>query len=213
MKKSLAGLVIAISTATLIMSGCGGSSSQTETTAAAATTETAAEEEDSEASDSTSTADGEYEDAGPSVGALVNSPGYTGLTSLEVDNNFHGGHYYKDQTEDLLTVIVNTAFEADLGENESPEDMLARNLELVDPGEARDIVISSNDEQSARFTYPAYYITWLTGQNEDTIDWTAMAVLTDGYTYIYAYGTYADYAEEMKDTWYESFETIELFFP
>ena len=101
----------------------------------------------------------------------------------------------------------------DLGVDEYPEDMIARKLELIESSEAREIVISSDDDQSARFTYPAYYVTWLTGYNEDTTDWTAMFVLTDGYTYAYAYGTDADFAEEMKETWYDSFECTELIFP
>ena len=152
-------------------------------------------------------------DTAPSVGALTNVPGYTGLTSLEVNNDYYGGYYYKDMTEDLVTVIVNTAFEDSLQEGESLEDMIVRDLTMVEPFEAREVVVTASEEQSARFTYPVYYVTWLTGENEDTVDWTAMAVLTEGYTYIYAYGTYADYAEEMRETWYESFESIELFFP
>lgn len=157
--------------------------------------------------------DSEYIETTHSAGVLVYSPGYTGLTSLEVNNDYHGGYYYKDMTEDTLTVIVNTAFEMDLGVDEYPEDMIARKLELIESSEAREIVISSDDDQSARFTYPTYYVTWLTGYNEDTTDWTAMFVLTDGYTYAYAYGTDADFAEEMKETWYDSFERMELIFP
>ena len=32
-------------------------------------------------------------------------------------------------------------------------------------------------------------------------------------SYAYAYGTDADFAEEMKETWYDSFECTELIFP
>lgn len=86
--------------------------------------------------------DSEYIETTHSAGVLVYSPGYTGLTSLEINNDYHGGYYYKDMTEDTLTVIVNTAFEMDLGVDEYPEDMIARKLELIESSEAREIVIS-----------------------------------------------------------------------
>ena len=40
-----------------------------------------------------------------------------------------------------------------------------------------------------------------------------MFILTDHYTYAYAFGTDADFAGEMKETWYEALDMVTLTFP
>ena len=146
------------------------------------------------------------------AGVLINSTGFTGAVPVEMNNDYHGGYYYLDKIEEPTTVVVNTGFFAQLGEDEYPEDLIARSLNMVYESEAREIHVTESQEQTMRFTFPAYYVTWLTGYNEDTVAWTALAVLTDSYTYIYAYGTDAEYVDEMRDTWYESFEMVDLVF-
>ena len=151
----------------------------------------------------------------PEAGVLVYSPGFTGLTPVETNNDYHGGYYYKDKTEDGLTVIVNTGFKGDynVDTDSSIEDYVIRCMSMVDEGTAQEASVEQNEEQTSRTSWPVYYATWLTGGNEDTTDWTAMFILTDHYTYAYAFGTDADFAGEMKETWYEALDMVTLTFP
>ncbi len=146
----------------------------------------------------------------PAPGVLVYSPGFTGLTPLEADNDYFGGYYYADQTEDGLTTIVNCGFTNDsLLTDETTEEAIARWLEMVCgemPGEL-------SMEETVMESVPAYRLTWRTGANEDTRQWDGLMVLTDLYTYLYAFDTHADHAAEMVDTWEEVFASLELIFP
>lgn len=86
---------------------------------------------------------------------------------------------------------------------------LGRCVDLIGEFEYRDLEI----EEATLDSWPAYYLTWLEGENEDTRQWDALLVTTDLYTYIYAFDTKADYAEEMLDTWYEVLDGLTLDFP
>ena len=141
-------------------------------------------------------------------GVLVYSPSFTGLTPMETNNDFHGGYYYKDLTADQLTVIINTGFVNDHTSDETMEEYTTRCIGLVGGSEAKEINIGSSLYES----YPAYDLEWLTGSGENIIHWYARMICTDAYTYVYAFGTDADAAEEMADTWYEVLTSLELVF-
>lgn len=201
--KFITGL-LAISASAFILAGCADNTTQTTQTSVPKATEAKATEVAED--------DVNYT---PEAGVLVYSPGFTGLTPVETNNDYHGGYYYKDKTEDGLTVIVNTGFKGDynVDTDSSIEDYVIRCMSMVDEGTAQEASVEQNEEQTSRTSWPVYYATWLTGGNEDTTDWTAMFILTDHYTYAYAFGTDADFAGEMKETWYEALDMVTLTFP
>ena len=152
--------------------------------------------------------DAEEEEASIPIGALVSTPGFTGLTPVVTDNDFHGGYYYSDLTEDGLTRIVNCGIPSGLVSYERDE-LISQFIELICDSEYRDLTV----QEEAFGSYPAYRLSWLSGENEDTRHWDARLVCTDAYLYIYAFDTAADYAEEMASTWQETLDNLDLVFP
>lgn len=150
----------------------------------------------------------EEEEASIPSGVLVCTPGFTGLTPVVTDNDFHGGYYYSDLTEDGLTMIVNCGIPSGLVSYERDE-LISQFIELICDSEYRDLTV----QEEAFGSYPAYRLSWLSGENEDTRHWDARLVCTDAYLYIYAFDTAADYAEEMAGTWQETLGRLELVFP
>ena len=154
--------------------------------------------------------EGPEADITPEIGVLVPKTRFTGLAQIENNNDFHGGYYYADRTEDGFTTIINSGFTNDFSAaDETIEEYIGRCVDLIGEFEYRDLEI----EEATLDSWPAYYLTWLEGENEDTRQWDALLVTTDLYTYIYAFDTKADYAEEMLDTWYEVLDGLTLDFP
>ena len=144
------------------------------------------------------------------IGVLVPKVRFSGLTQIENNNDFHGGYYYADQIEDSFTTIVNSGFVNDFSAaDETIEEYIGRCVELIGNFEYRDLDIEATTWES----WPAYHLTWLEGENEDTRQWDAFLVTTDLYTYIYAFDTQVDYAEEMRDTWHNVLDGLTLDFP
>ena len=55
------------------------------------------------------------------------------------------------------------------------------------------------------------YIVWYTtGSGEDQREWMVYTVDTDDYTYLYAFGTIADEADDMQDVFYNICDHLEL---
>ena len=152
--------------------------------------------------------DAEEEEASIPIGALVSAPGFTGLTPVVTDNDFHGEYYYSDLTEDGLTMIVNCGIPSGLVSYERDE-LISQFIELICDSEYRDLTV----QEETFGSYPAYRLSWLSGENEDTRHWDARLVCTDAYLYIYAFDTAADYAEEMAGTWQETLDNLDLVFP
>lgn len=152
--------------------------------------------------------DAEEEEASIPIGVFVCTPGFTGLTPVVTDNDFHGGYYYSDMMENAVTMIVNCGIPSGLVSYERDE-LIAQFIELICDSEYRDLTI----QEETFGSYPAYRLSWLRGQNEDTRQWDALLVCTDAYLYIYAFNTAVDYAEEMADTWQETLDGLDLVFP
>ena len=155
--------------------------------------------------------DGESE-ASPEPGALLYSPGFTGLTPAGANNDFHGGYCYEDRLEDSSTNIVTAAFANDFmsAGQETLEEYIARWAETICGWEIRDLAVQDGGTMGA---YPASRITWLTGGDEDTRRWDALMVFTDQYTYFYGFNMSADYAGELDDLREDVFAQLELVFP
>ena len=155
--------------------------------------------------------DGEPAD-NPAPGALMYSPGFTGLTPADANNDFHGGYYYEDLLDGSLAIIVTAAVANDFmsaGE-ETMEEYIARWAEVICGWEIRDLAVQDGGTMGS---YPASRVTWMTGGNEDTRHWDALMVFTDLYTYFYGFNMNADYAGELDDLREDVFSQLELIFP
>lgn len=154
--------------------------------------------------------EGAEADTMPEIGVLVPTVRFSGLTQIENNNDFHGGYYYADRTEDGFTTIINSGFTNDFSAaDETIEEYIGRCVDLIGEFEYRDLEI----EETVLDSWSAYNLTWLEGENEDTRHWDALLVTTDSYTYIYAFDTAADYAGEMRDTWNDVVDGLTLDFP
>ena len=142
----------------------------------------------------------------------LRGPSYTGLTQLEKVNNEDGSYYYKDMTEDSLTVITNMSSRNSQRDGQDP-DAYAENFvcALVDDTDSARIISSKNDETvSESTTYPSYRVYWENGSNEDTRQNAGVVVLTDDFTYYYGYGCPIDFYEDNADFYESELDSIEL---
>ena len=150
----------------------------------------------------------EYDENYRPSGVLMPAYNFTGTTPVENNNAYYGGYYYADKTEDGYTTIVNCGFKNEFTQD-TMDDYILSCLEKVCETEINNLTIKEGTMDS----YPAYYLTWNTWENEDTRKWTGRLVPTDNYTYLYAFDTDADFADEMADTWREALEGLTLEFP
>ncbi len=105
-------------------------------------------------------------------------------------------------------MIVNCGIPSGLVSYERDE-LISQFIELICDSEYRDLTV----QEETFGSYPAYRLSWLSGENEDTRHWDARLVCTDTYLYIYAFDTAADYAEEMAGTWQETLDGLESRIP
>ena len=109
--------------------------------------------------------EGSETDTTPEIGVLVPKTRFTGLAQIENNNDFHGGYYYADRTEDGFTTIINSGFTNDFSAaDETIEEYIGRCADLIGELEYRDLEI----EEATLDSWPAYYLSWLEGENEDT---------------------------------------------
>ena len=76
---------------------------------------------------------------------------------------------------------------------------------------ARENVTCFQDEDyTQNLSYPVYIVWYTTGSGEDQREWMVYTVDTDDYTYLYAFGTIADEADDMQDVFYNICDQLEL---
>ena len=143
------------------------------------------------------------------VPVLIRSGSFTGTTPLETNNQYHGGYYYSEQTEDGQTVILNCCFTS-TRDGEEMADYMAACAAQISEGEIQDLSITESPEHTQRIGYPVSFLSWQTGQGEDTRQWDAFFFMTDTHTYLYAFDTAADMAPEMQEVWQEAFGQLSL---
>ena len=131
-------------------------------------------------------------------GVLVRTGRYTGLTETARYDDYYGGYYYEDRTEDGMTSIVNCGFENDMAAGEPMDTYIERAAMMVSDTEIHSFTAENSRELSTKMTYPIYTASWCTGYNEDTRQWDAMIVLTGSYTYLYAFHAAADHVADME---------------
>ncbi len=135
---------------------------------------------------------------------------FTGLEPLEANNDYRGGYFYQDRTEDGLTLITNCCFSTDQGEDEDLDPYVMRCVAELTGRDIEPVTMEQNEEYSTRFAYPVYLLSWQAGGNEDARGCDAFFFMTDTHSYFYIFDTTVDNQIEMRDTWYEVFGQLEL---
>ena len=107
---------------------------------------------------------------------------FTSMENLMNENYEDGTYTYEDMTQDGSVLVVDMAFQS-LRTNETAEEYA---------------------EYAARFAALD------TGSGEDQREWMVYTVDTDDYTYLYAFGTIADEADDMQDVFYNICDHLEL---
>ncbi len=146
------------------------------------------------------------------IPVLVNAPRYTGMEQLKNDNNYKGGYYYADLTEDGMIQIINTAFLTTQKSGTSLNSYIAACAKQVciHYKKVYDLSVKASPELTKRMSYPVQLVEWTMGQNEDTRLCYALFMMTDTHTYMYIYDIHADSAEERMDLWKSVLKQIKL---
>ena len=138
---------------------------------------------------------------------------YTNMETLLSENFEDGTYYYADVTEDGLTTVVNAVLSRDdADDSQTLEDYLTDcALDLGAADSAQLLTIELNDAYTENMSYPVYIVTYISGKNEDSREWTVFAMDTDSYTYLYGFGTTLDAVdEEMKSIYQDIFADLYL---
>ena len=138
---------------------------------------------------------------------------FTNMETLQSENYEDGTYYYADVTEDGLTTVVNAVLSRDdADDSQTLEDYLTDcALDLGAADSAQLLTIELNDAYTENMSYPVYIVTYISGKNEDSREWTVFAMDTDSYTYLYGFGTTLDAVdEEMKSIYQDIFAGLYL---
>ncbi len=152
----------------------------------------------------------EQADPLPEPAALIPGYRFTDTTALEQNNDYNGGYYYKDQTEDGLSDITNCCFATVWEENDNLTDYLHWVTEEICGSEPKELNWAEDAALTGKFTYPVWILDWKTGGAEDTRIYDGVFFMTDTHTYLYAFSTTADNHPEMKEVWQDVFSMLEL---
>ncbi len=219
MKKTILWILM-LSLLLLCLSACG-AGQQTAPSASLSGTQSDSPDQEPEASSGergdtsgTDAGDGATSSQGAESGylppVLIRSGSFTGTTPLENNNDYNGGYYYADQTEDGQTIIINCCFTTTQTGSESQENYIRRVAQETGGQEPQGLTITENEAHTARIAYPVHLLSWQTGEDGDARQWDAFFFQTDTHTYLYAFDTAAEAAPELEDLWQEVFGELNL---
>ena len=138
---------------------------------------------------------------------------FTSMENLMNENYEDGTYTYEDMTQDGSVLVVDMAFQS-LRTNETVEEYAeyAAQFAALDTGEGepRDVTCFQDEDYTQNLSYPVYIVWYTTGSGEDQREWMVYTVDTDDYTYLYAFGTIADEADDMQDVFYNICDHLEL---
>ena len=137
---------------------------------------------------------------------------FTNMQTLQSENSEDGTYYYEDATENGQIIVVNTVHQSHWGNfDQTFEDYMidcALTLEGTNAYELQSV--EENETYSEKMSYPVYIVTYTSGENEDTREWTVFVMDTDGYTYLYGFCAALDAADDMKDVYQGVFAGLYL---
>ena len=138
---------------------------------------------------------------------------FTSMENLMNENYEDGTYTYEDMTQDGSVLVVDMAFQS-LRSDETVEEYAeyAAQFAALDTGEGepRDVTCFQDEDYTQNLSYPVYIVWYTTGSGEDQREWMVYTVDTEDYTYLYAFGTIADEADEMQDVFYNICGNLEL---
>ena len=138
---------------------------------------------------------------------------FTSMENLMNENYEDGTYTYEDMTQDGSVLVVDMAFQS-LRTNETAQEYAeyAAQFAALDTGEGepRDVTCFQDEDYTQNLSYPVYIVWYTTGSGEDQREWMVYTVDTDDYTYLYAFGTIADEADDMQDVFYNICDHLEL---
>lgn len=136
---------------------------------------------------------------------------FTNMQNLKTENHDDGGYYYEDMTQDSSTVIINSAYPITQAEDQSLEEYaVATATALAQSDNCKVQSCKQNSTYTANLTYPVYVVTFTSGANEDMRMWTVFMTATDTDTYLYAFSSTMDAADELAQTYLDVFSNLHL---
>ena len=136
---------------------------------------------------------------------------FTNMQNLKTENYDDGGYYYEDMTQDSSTVIINSAYPSTQAEGQSAEDYaVATATALAQSDNCKVQSCEQNSTYTANLSYPVYVVTFTSGANEDMRMWTVFMTATDTDTYLYAFSSTMDAADELAQTYQDVFSNLRL---
>ena len=136
---------------------------------------------------------------------------FTNMQNLKTENHDDGGYYYEDMTQDSSTVIINSAYPSTQAEGQSAEDYaVATATALAQSDNCKVQSCEQNSTYTANLTYPVYVVTFTSGAHEDMRMWTVFMTATDTDTYLYAFSSTMDAADELAQTYQDVFSNLRL---
>ena len=136
---------------------------------------------------------------------------FTNMQNLKTENYDDGGYYYEDMTQDSSTVIINSAYPSTQSEGQSAEDYaVATATALAQSDNCKVQSCEQNSTYTANLSYPVYVVTFTSGANEDMRMWTVFMTATDTDTYLYAFSSTMDAADELAQTYLDVFANLRL---
>lgn len=137
---------------------------------------------------------------------------FTNMQTLQSENNEDGTYYYADATEDGQLIVANTVFQSYWGNlDQTFEDyMIDCAVTLGDANTYEVQRVEENETYSENMSYPVYIVTYTTGENEDTREWTVFVMDTDSYTYLYGFCFTLDAADDMESVYQDIFAGLYL---
>ena len=138
---------------------------------------------------------------------------FTSMENLMNENYEDGTSTYEDMTQDGSVLVVDMAFPS-LRTDETAEEYAeyAAQFAALDTGEgeSRDVTCFQDEDYTQNLSYPVYIVWYTTGSGEDQREWMVYTVDAEDYTYLYAFGTIADEADEMQEVFYNICGNLEL---
>ena len=136
---------------------------------------------------------------------------FTNMQNLKTENYDDGGYYYEDMTQDSSTVIINSAYPSTQAEGQSAEDYaVATATALAQSDNCKVQSCEQNSTYTANLSYPVYVVNFTSGANEDMRMWTVFMTATDTDTYLYAFSSTMDAADELAQTYLDVFANLRL---
>ena len=138
---------------------------------------------------------------------------FTSMENLMNETYEDVTYTYVDMTQDGSVLVVDMAFQS-LRSDETVEEYAeyAAQFAALDTGEGepRDVTCFQDEDYTQNLSYPVYIVWYTTGSGEDQREWMVYTVDTEDYTYLYAFGTIADEADEMQEVFYNICGNLEL---